>query len=366
MNSSTEAGDLITRTLTASADDAPHGDTLLADVHHRLRRRRRVRAAGTGVLACTAVAATITGVGVVRDGPVPAAAPSASLPAADPVLESAAKGWHWESYDTVQVQVPDSWVDSGYTHLWSCGPAFASREARARTPLVGRPFPAIVPAIGCPAVPSPDRRAPHLWFGDRDRKPGVTRYDHGWIEEVRIVGGVTLSVFGTDHALLERILDSARPTGGTDVFGCPTSPPAVLAKGRRPAGPGLTEVGEVSSVQLCGYTPSTSYGPGELLAGGVLAGNEARQLAEALRGAPAGSGPDNEYLCKMAALRDELVITVRGSTGEQPVVVRYQGCANGIDDGRTMRQVTGAALLPVLRKLYTQQASPMILEGQPR
>ncbi|WP_432945344.1 hypothetical protein ACQPXM_05315 [Kribbella sp. CA-253562] len=372
MNDPTEdlaTGALLTRALSTYADSAPTDhDALLATVHHRLRRRRRARAAGAGVLACTAVAAGVTGVGVLRDGPIPAAGPSVPASAhAEGSKFTTYEGWRWESYGTVQVQVPDSWTDTSYSHLWSCGPIIRSSEDVPKTPQVGRPLRGSVPMIGCPEVPELAERVPHLWFGEVNRSPGVYRYDHGWLEEVRVVGGVHLSAFGNDPAVLKRILDSAQPIDGKDAYGCSPKAPPVVGEGRRPTGPGLGGIGEVESIRLCGYGIDGLPREARLLAGGEIPGAEARQLVAALRAAPAGTGPNHEYHCESARFRDDLLITVRGSIGEQEVSVRYNSCNhNGTDDGTTARQLTRDALLPLVRALYTPRMKPMITERLPR
>jgi hypothetical protein len=365
VNSSADPCDLITRTLMTYADDAPTGEHLLADVRHRLRRRHRVRNAGTGVLACTAVAASVTGVGVLRDGPVPVAGPSvaASVPDDRVVLRSADDGWHWESYDTVQVQVPDSWTDTFYSHLWTCQPITYAHPAYAvpKVAQVGRPVRGPVTMQDCGPVPPLADRMPHLWFGAVNRSPGVYRYDHGWLEEVRVVDGVQLSAFGNDPALLRRILDSAVPIDGTDAYGCSPTPPPVVGDGLRPTGPGLDGIGAIDSVRICGYSIDGLPQDAELLAGAALSGQFARQLVSALRAAPVGSGPDDPYNCQMP-FRDDLLVTVRGSAGEQEVSVRYTACNhNGIDDGTTARQLTQDTLLPLVRTLYSPRLRPMIL-----
>ncbi|ONI66869.1 hypothetical protein BWI15_27150 [Kribbella sp. ALI-6-A] len=374
MNDPTEdraTGALLTRALSTYADSAPTDHhALLATVHHRLRRRRRARAVGAGVLACTAVAAGVTGVGVLRDGPIPAAGPS--VPAAQPASAHADgpkfttyEGWHWESYGTVQVQVPDTWTDTFYSHLWSCRPLVYgnSSEDVPKTPQVGRPLRGYVPLIGCPKVPEPAERVPHLWFGEANRSPGVYRHDHGWLEEVRVVDGIHLSAFGNDPVLLRRILDSAQPIDGQDAYGCSPTAPPVVGEGRRPTGPGLGGIGEVESIRLCGYGIDGLPRDARLLAGGEIAGDKAREVVAALRAAPAGSGPNHEYHCETTRLRDDLLITVRGSTGEQEVSVRYNSCNhNGIDDGTTGRQLTREALLPLVTTLYSPQLYPMILQ----
>jgi hypothetical protein len=174
-------------------------------------------------------------------------------PSASPVVETD-RGWRWESYGTVKVQVPDRWEDTVYSGIWSCGDQSGPMGGN-RTPLVGRPWRGPVPAIGCPQVPVPAERVPHLWFDDFGVKPGITRFDHGWVSEVRVVNGVSLSVFSDDDVMRRRVLDSAVRTGSTDPKnGCSVARPAVLGDGQRPTGPGLAAIGAVTSIRVCAYS----------------------------------------------------------------------------------------------------------------
>ena len=289
-------------------------------------------------------------------------------PAVVLTFRSAGDGWHWESYETVQVQVPNSWTDTFYSHLWTCEPIVYGQPSPAvpKTGEIGRPVRGAVTMQDCGPVPEPADRVPHLWFDDEGRSPGVYRHDHGWLEEVRVVGGVHLSAFGNDPELLRRILDSAVPIDGKDAYGCSATPPPVVGDGVRPTGPGLDGIGEVQSVRICGYGIDGLPQDAQLLAGTALSGQEARELVDALRAAPAGSGPNIPYNCE-TRFRDDLLVTVRGSAGEQELSVRYNTCNhNGIDDGTTARQLTRDTLLPLVHALYSPQLRPMITERLPR
>jgi hypothetical protein len=140
------------------------------------------------VLALTAVAALIGGVRSMAGESAPAPSP----------------GWHWEYYEKVRVQVPDGWQDTEYTHLWAC-----PSTPKPSTPLVGRPSDDPVPAIYCGPVAPLANRVSNLWFGP-DGPPSVTRHDHGWLTEIRALGGSTVSVFTDDETLRRQILDSAQ------------------------------------------------------------------------------------------------------------------------------------------------------------
>src|SRR5690349_13685241 len=151
-------------------------------------------------------------------------------------------GWRWESYRSVEVQVPDDWR-YGTTNSPPC------LVKELRPPYVGRP--GAVRGIGCrdPLPPLPFR-ASYLWF-DADRRqrgrpipdmpgyagprePGVQPEDHGWTEETRVVDGVFLTVLSDDNALRQRILDSARIIDGTDAYGCPPDHPLAAPPDHHP------------------------------------------------------------------------------------------------------------------------------------
>ncbi|MEV6282854.1 hypothetical protein [Kribbella sp. NPDC051770] len=257
--------------------------------------------------------------------------------------------------------MPDSWEDSTYTHVWACGDR---KSAPNRTPLVGRPWRGPTITIGCPAVPPLAERVPHLWFDEPEAKAGITRFDHGWATEVRIVGGVSLSVFSADAGLRRRILDSAVWTGGTDPNGCTVGRPAVLGDGQRPTGPGLAAIGAVTSIRVCAYTYQLPGAPSFFRAGLQISGNAARQLGDALRAAPAGVGPATRSSnCEHPQDRDDLLVTVNGENGVQELVVRYATChSNGTDDGTTQRRLTKDTMVPLSQVLYAKQPVLPILD----
>jgi hypothetical protein len=313
-----------------------------------------MRGIAVAALAAVGVAALVVGGDVVLghdETAVGVAPPTAPL---EP-------GWRWESYQTVKVQVPDSWQESAYSHLWTC----ENRSGINKGPLVGRPYRGPVLMIDCGPVSPLAERVPHLWFGGLNVKPGITTFDHGWASEVRVVDGVTLTVFGDDAALRRRILDSAEPISGTtDPNGCATARPGVLADGQRPAGPGLSAIGEVTSIRVCAYSYGTPTEPSTFQAGHVISGDAARRLGDALRAAPPGVGPAmGASNCKQSSQRDDLLVTVSGQNGEQTVVVRYATCgSNGTDDGTTLRQLSTDTLVPLSKVLYAQWAPLPILD----
>jgi hypothetical protein len=341
MNDPTET--LLARSLANHASEAPSDTSLLADVHTRLSRRRRARTAGAAVLACAAVATAITGIHNLTTEVAPAPAPA--------TVAQPANGWHWESYSNIQIQVPDSWQDSTFSHLWPC------RGEKPASPIVGRPTMGAVLKMACGSpVPPVAERVAHVFF-EFNLQPGVFPWGNGWTEENRVFGNVGISVFSDDDAVQRKILDSARLINGTDAYGCTPSHPAVgNTLWRPPTGDGIAAMGEVQSVQICAYQGSTSANqPPPLIAGAQVEGDDARAVGEALREAPEIPDSMTSHKPKTtvaagcgASYSEILVLRLRGDSGDQEVVSRFTRCsATGFDDGFIVRQLTEPALKPL-------------------
>lgn len=258
-------------------------------------------------------------------------------------------GWRWESYAGIEAAVPDTW-EYGTTHTPSC------LQRKGRAPYVGRP--GVVESIACPdPVPSLAKRTSYLWLDDREAKPGVRRHDGGWIEETRIVGGVTLTVFTDDAALRDRILESVRVVDGSDAYGCPVDHRVSDNSLVRPntGSDGLSAVGGIRSVTVCRYVIERDDQPSPhkpLVAASRLAQPAAQELVDAILAAPPGSGPNNPSSClrSVAYGNEVLVLRVSGSAGVREVFVRYSGCdGHGTYDGATVRRLTTEVARPLLR-----------------
>ncbi|MEV6282852.1 hypothetical protein [Kribbella sp. NPDC051770] len=352
---------LVTESLTRHAEEAPPDETLLGSVHRRLRRRRRVRSAGVGVLACAAV--VVAGVGlrsVVQPQDV------------GPVAQPAA-GWHWESYANVELQAPDGWKDIGAGPRATCPSTKAAMNG-----WVGRPSMLASPAIGCPVavagssvvLPELAYRVPYVLFSS-DETPGVKQYDAGWTREVRAIGGVKIEVFGPDAAVRERVFASARTIDGVDSRGCAPSHSAATDQRVRPKGGGLADVGAVRSIAVCAYRlgPGTAVPP--LLASAELTGDQAREVGAALTTAPAlgskaltttGDHPVSVRQCPQGATPEVLVLRVHGDRGAQEVVVRLAGCGPfDTDDGTTFRNLTKESVGPLLETVGRPEVRGLFL-----
>jgi hypothetical protein len=326
---------LIVTSLSKHATEAPSDDDLLAAVHQRLHRRRTGRTIGAAVLACAVVATAITAThsltSELRTDP-----PEVARPVAPDA------GWRWESYKTVQVQVPMDWSQ------YISGPAPCVPGNSSSKPIIGR----FNDWLGdrsytCQdAVLPADRRMQYLWFNDV-QTPGIKQYDAGWTEETRLVAGVKISVLTQDDALRRHILDSARPITGTDYYGCaPTD--------SGPRGSGLDPADRITSASICEYWQNT------LVAGSILNGSPAAKLAQHLATSPAGTPAEWSKGCSQPDQRT-FVVTLHGRTESYPVRVTMAYCYADhtfpTDDGSTQRR-TGYETLDLIRQGTHKQYQP--------
>jgi hypothetical protein len=337
----------LARTLRHHAAEAPSVDGLpeKAAALASRRRRRRINAsiAAIVVLAAgipVAVVATTGGTGGTGGTP--------------PVAEQAGSGWRWESYRGVQVQVPSDWAYGVLGQAWCAAPP----EGEIRPGAVGRP--GIVPTIGCSAeYPPANQRENWLTFGGK--QVGERRFDNGWVEETREVNGVFITAFTNDDTLRSAILDSAQPVVGTDRYGCPSDP-----KGYRPHG-GLPPASTVESISVCRYTTASDTAS-PLLSSARIAGEDAKELVDAIRSAPEGEGPDVENADPASEATEIIVLRVHTADGTREVVMHYSGqSGNGFDDGTTKHELTADTVRPLLTgaNCPTQMSMPVanLLQG---
>lgn len=312
---------LVEASLSQHAADAPADDHLLSVVHQRLRRRRTGRTVGAAVLACAAVATAITATHsltsqlrtdpqVTRPGP----------PAA---------GWRWESYKTVQVQVPSGWTQ------YISGPAPCTTFANSAVPSIGRLSGWLSRTwytCGDAVLPQ-NRRQPYVWFDDV-QAPGTKQYDAGWTEETRLVAGTKISVLTKDDALRRRILESARPITGTDYYGCA---PTDLG----PHGTGLNAKDQFTSANVC------EYWHGSLVSGSQLAARTATAFAQRVNSSPEGPQSARAAGCGNIDQRT-FVVTLHGRATSYPVWIIADYCIEdhtfATDDGTTQRRADAATL----------------------
>lgn len=289
-------------------------------------------------LALTA-ALGLVGCGSAPQGPAtPTTGPSASPNVPETPLP---EGWRWESYRGVQVGVPADWGwTSGSQRLgqWCLG--YEGAE-----PAVGRPGPAT--EVGC--------------FGEGNPPPETLVVNTGEVvvfapssdgavsdtaavgdREVVTVGGVDVVIQTADPELRARIAATVH-AAEVDAAGCAADHPAARDASWRPADAGaLPAVEEVEYVTACRYGIVGENAPGATLAGSrLLSGEAAQRLAEAIAGAPQGSGPNAPDQCLHGDPAEIIVLSVRADGRSREIAVHYSDCVdNGFDDGTEIRALT--------------------------
>jgi hypothetical protein len=299
---------LLTQSLDRHAAEAPGDHDLLTTVHSRLRRRRTGRTVAAAVLAAVAVATSITVSQSLNHDAAPAGTTDGMT----------MKGFRWESYKTVQVQVPASWRNFTSSSA-PCG--------SSKAPVVGRLSPWLtLRAVGCAVAVLPlAERHEYVWFDDV-QQPGVKQYDGGWTEETREVGGVHVSVLTKDDALRRRILDSAVPlTGRADAYGCEQNGYLPGVTGQAPP-----TLGKVTSIDVCEYWGARGSKQSSLIAGSRIDGKQATRLAqrvtEELKTAPKTSGESQLYCLPFG--RKTFRLTLHGPDGNRSLLFQPLNCTN--------------------------------------
>jgi hypothetical protein len=337
------------RALQMHARNAPPADGLFERVRVRIDRRRRNRRIGAALLAAATVASIVAVAAWMAGG--------SPLTRSEPAQPPTPDGWRWESSRGVEVLVPDIWRDSwtygGFDRR--CYPAGMEGPPRAGEPYVGRAAGESLMVLRefCPRI---EDRTSFVWLDDSQAvEPGIREHGHGWVEETRLVAGVKVTVFTDDDGLRHTVMDSLRPVGDTDVYGCPVHHPIADYPATRPSGDGLATVGDVNAISVCSYTSELS---GEdlppLLDSSRLTGTHAQKVVDAILAAPEGSGPDAPpKSCRGFPGGpygyQKMLLVVHGSQRDQEVVLRFDGCDyRGTDDGQVERRLTADVLRPLV------------------
>jgi hypothetical protein len=200
--------------------------------------------------------------------------------------------WRYESYDGVQVQVPDTWgwgaspirasSFESHGHLGACGTSSASVTSSAAAGkaasvgFVGRPAMVSVRCMSWGAdgsVPPGDA----VWFDSPypvgEKALGST------VAETRVVGAQHVTVFSPQPGLRRQILGTATEVD-VDGNGCPTRAVAAPVAGPR----GLTP----DSLSVCVYSQDT--GVSVLLYSTAVSAESAQEYAAHAGSAPAVRG----------------------------------------------------------------------------
>lgn len=199
--------------------------------------------------------------------------------------------WRAESYRGVQVWVPPDWGWGGapFAPAWEPGKIMDCGGLRAMTvpgssdfefvpdglPYAGRPA---MMSDACEISPTGHPAADAVWLGAAGIEPGTQAYDDGVVRESRAVGDVVVTVFSTDAALRQQILDSARQVD-VDANGCPATAPDPVGDST------WTKESAPNSLSVCVYADDG------LLWSGSVGEKQARAYAAAAGPGAAGAHP---------------------------------------------------------------------------
>lgn len=278
-----------------------------------IRRKARTRSATMVTGAAAAVLLLFGGVvGAVQLSRDPAAT------AADPAdqtetsaIETPDKGWRFEYYRDVRLQVPDSWgYDSEPGSDWC---AAVPGGMMPDQPYVARAeaSQAVFDILCRPSGPPVTNWVDHVALSSAFRSSAGSSADEVgafWVVK-KVVGHVGITAVAIDRELADRIVASAEIVEAADPSCDPRS--EIQAHGfQRPAPPfDITTLEDVDTILVCQYTFGESVNSPGLSAQYQLVGAAADRELEALQAAPIGGGPDQLENC------------VRGEFGESAIAL---------------------------------------------
>ncbi len=295
----------------ASVDDAPPA---LPSVP---AQRRPPRAPFLAVAAAALVAvAVVTGVATWRAGNDQRAA-TTTAPAARAAVPA---GWKPVASLGVQIYVPPDWQLAGELNE-EC----ALQDPGAR--LVSRPIGGTTMQL-CSAPPKGTlvafRPAPLEGEEPGRRVLGDGRTQITWVSPR---GGAAVVASGADGAVLQQVIDTARPVD-VDALGCPTDAERPSWDRPRTGLPPVRMPGGVVAVVGCVYARDRA-GTYRLVASNPLDDGQRAALEAALRGAPAGAAPDVPQNCAPGLPEEAYgVLRVRTAAGVSELALHWDGCLN--------------------------------------
>lgn len=279
------------------------------------RRRRRQHLASLSVAASVAVLATGAAIALpqIRDGdPQHSAALSAAVP----------QGWEPVASLGIEIYVPKTWRVTGAVNSCSLeDPAVGT---------VSRPIGAVT-AAGCL------KRPPGTLITFRQAlygplTPGrVTEDGHTTITWVSPDRTAAVVASGVDAAVLQRVIDTARPVT-VDSAGCATAPPELDWDRPRTRLAPVRLTSAVTEVVGCVYT--VDGGPEDdpsyrLVASRTFTAAQRAALATALRRTPAGAAIDVPQNCSPRLTETEYaVLHVREGATTTPITLHWTGCVD--------------------------------------
>ena len=283
-------------------------------------------------------------------------------------LPAPADGNRWAVRYDIAFQVPEEWADATAPALPECIAKPGDQwDTVPRTPYVANITNQPVPRIACNETEDRDfppqfGKVPFaLWqpyvLIERPGKGASLQtgsWEHeGWLlTRVRVQVGddayATILTGPGDERVNQEIKGSLR-TVAKDPYGCETASPLAEGDPVRPKTDPATsplEGDDPESIAICRYEPSSA----SLTGSREITGSDAAGLIEAIRSAPARSGPNTPQNCAAGQPVTAYVILRIFRDGGEPgeVFVNYENCDDhGFYDGVTVHELTAAACRPV-------------------
>ncbi|MFE6510234.1 hypothetical protein ACFVDI_21230 [Nocardioides sp. NPDC057767] len=279
-------------------------------------------------------------------------------------LGAPAAGKRWAVRYDIAFQVPQEWADANAPALPECIAKPGDQwDTVPRTPYVANITNQPVPAIACNETNDRDYPAEFgkvpfaLWQPyaliqkpDKGETFETGSWEHeGWLLTRVQVGDAYASILtgpGDDDVNAE--IKASLRTTPEDPYGCDTASPLAAGDPVRPTTEPKTsplEGDAPDSIAICEYEPSSA----SLTGSREISGSEASGLVEAIRDAPARSGPNSPQNCAAGQPVTAYVILRIFRDGEAgDVYVNYENCTeHGFYDGLTVHELSPAACRPV-------------------
>lgn len=279
-------------------------------------------------------------------------------------LPAPADGNRWAVRYDIAFQVPEEWADATAPALPECIAKPGDQwDTVPRTPYVANITNQPVPSIACNETS--DRDFPPQ-FGKVPfalwqpyvliEKPGkgaslqTGSWEHeGWLlTRVQVEDAYATILTGPGDEKVNQEIKGSLKTVAKDPYGCETASPLAEGDPVRPKSEPATsplEGDAPESIAICEYEPSSA----SLTGSREISGDDASGLVEAIRDAPAGSGPDSPQNCAKGQPVTAYVMLRIFRDGEPgDVYVNYENCTDhGFFDGITVHELTPAACRPV-------------------
>lgn len=292
-------------------------------------------------------------------------------------LPAPADGNRWAVRYDIAFQVPQEWADATAPALPECIAKPGDQwDTVPRTPYVANITNQPVPSIACNETE--DRDFPPQ-FGKVPfalwqpyvliEKPGkgaslqTGSWEHeGWLlTRVQVEDAYATILTGPGDERVNQEIKGSLRTVEKDPYGCETASPLAEGDPVRPKSDPATsplEGDDPESIAICEYEPSSA----SLTGSREITGAEAAGLVEAIRSAPARSGPNSPQNCAAGQPVTAYVILRIARDGAEPgeVYVNYENCTDhGFYDGVTVHELTAAACRPVFAEepvtIYSSQ-----------